>query len=177
SFSICNLPPEYRYCTSNLLLTSILLGPKEQSPDEIQCFLRLIMSDLLHLWKEGIWVSTPSCPNGHLICVILVAVVCDKPAAHKIGSFGSHSHTHFCHNCWICQNDKDKNEAFIRDGLLQTDKEHHKLGEKYHLLTTAAAHKKFVKEFTTRFTKLSCLLYFDLVNQIIINPMHNLFLG
>ncbi|KIO00608.1 hypothetical protein M404DRAFT_29307 [Pisolithus tinctorius Marx 270] len=93
--------------------------------------------------------------TGRLVHVILVAVVCDKPAAHKIGGFGSHSHTHFCHNCWICQNDKDKNKAFVQDAFrLRTDKEHHKLGEKYCLLTTAAARKKF----------------------IIIDPMHNLFL-
>ncbi|KAG1814039.1 uncharacterized protein BJ212DRAFT_1300893 [Suillus subaureus] len=44
SFSICNLPPEYWcmfskfsiYCTSNLMCTGILPGPKEQSPDQIQ---------------------------------------------------------------------------------------------------------------------------------------------
>ncbi|KIO14438.1 hypothetical protein M404DRAFT_1009458 [Pisolithus tinctorius Marx 270] len=162
----------------NLGIDCILPGPKEQSPDEIQRFLRPIVSDLLRLWKEGIRVPTPSCPNGRLVRVVLVAVVCDKPAAHKIGGFGSHSHTHFCHNCWICQNDKDKKEAFVRDAFrLRTDKEHRDLGEKYRLLTTAAARKKFVKEFATRFTELSRLPYFDLVNQIIIDPMHNLFLG
>ncbi|KAG1722930.1 uncharacterized protein EDB91DRAFT_1255845 [Suillus paluster] len=40
SFSICNLPPKYRYRTSNLMCTSILPGPKEQNLDQIQQFLR-----------------------------------------------------------------------------------------------------------------------------------------
>ncbi|KAI6015498.1 hypothetical protein BKA83DRAFT_4061063, partial [Pisolithus microcarpus] len=37
--------------------------------------------------------------------------------------------------------------------------------------------KNFVKEFATRYSELSRLPYFDLVQQIVIDPMHNLFLG
>jgi len=36
---------------------------------------------------------------GRLVRVILTAVVCDKPAAHKMGGFASHSHNHFCTLC------------------------------------------------------------------------------
>jgi len=115
------------------MLTSILPGPKEQNPGQIQCFLRPIVSDLLRLWKHGIKVPTPSCPQGfiflvqlsHLIIpispgrlvhVVLVAVVCDKPAAHKIDGFASHSHRYFCTCCWITQADKDTPRAFTTDG-------------------------------------------------------------
>ncbi|KAG1810292.1 uncharacterized protein HD556DRAFT_1223274, partial [Suillus plorans] len=35
----------------------------------------------------------------------------------------------------------------------------------------------FVKEHATRYTQLAHLPYFDLVEQIVIDPMHNLFLG
>ncbi|KAG1747039.1 uncharacterized protein EDB91DRAFT_1079678 [Suillus paluster] len=69
--------------------------PKEQNPDQIQRFLHPIVSDLLRLWKSGVQLPMESCPQGRLVCVILVAVVCNKPAAHKIGGFVSHSHTHF----------------------------------------------------------------------------------
>ncbi|KAG1722490.1 uncharacterized protein EDB91DRAFT_1240213 [Suillus paluster] len=37
--------------------------------------------------------------------------------------------------------------------------------------------QNFVKEHATHYTQLACLPYFDLVEQIVINPMHNLFLG
>ncbi|KAI6029294.1 hypothetical protein BKA83DRAFT_4047631, partial [Pisolithus microcarpus] len=37
--------------------------------------------------------------------------------------------------------------------------------------------KNFVKEFAMWYSELSCLPYFDLVQQIVIDPMHNLFLG
>ena len=48
------------------MCTSILPSPKEQNPDEIQRFLRPIVSDLLRLWKDGIRVPTESQPEGEL---------------------------------------------------------------------------------------------------------------
>ncbi|KAG2075892.1 hypothetical protein BDR04DRAFT_1114526 [Suillus decipiens] len=79
-------------------LVSILdvIGLKEQNPDQIKCFLQPIVSDLLHLWKFGIRLPTEPCPQGRLVCVILVAVVCDKPAAHEIGGTKTRIHpNHF----------------------------------------------------------------------------------
>jgi hypothetical protein len=111
---------------------SIIPGPKEQNPNEIQQFLRPMVSDLLQLWRDGIKVPTESCPEGtrlspctqedisiktgHLVQVILMAVVCDKPAAHKVGGFGSHSYTNFCTLFWISTHDKTKPAAFKRGG-------------------------------------------------------------
>jgi hypothetical protein len=60
---------------------------------------------------------------------------------------------------------------------VRTDREHRELGEQYRNLTTANARKNFVKDFATRYTQLSRLPYFNIVEQIIIDPMHNLFLG
>jgi hypothetical protein len=53
---------------------------------------------------------------GRLVRVILVAVVCDKPAAHKMGGFASHSHNHFCTLCWISAHDKAEVTAFQEGG-------------------------------------------------------------
>ncbi|KAI6020536.1 hypothetical protein EDC04DRAFT_2901678 [Pisolithus marmoratus] len=57
------------------------------------------------------------------------------------------------------------------------DAEQCELGYQYFRLTTATARKAFVKEWATRYTQLSCLPYFNLVEQIVIDLMHNLFLG
>ena len=46
----------------------------------------------------------------------LVVVVCDKPAAHKIGGFASHSHTNFCTECWISIEDKHRLVVFQQNG-------------------------------------------------------------
>jgi hypothetical protein len=91
-------------------------GPKEANPDQCQRFLRPLVNELLRLWKDGIKIVTPKFPQGRLVRVALVAVVCDKPAAHKLGGFGSHSHTNFCTMCWISQEFKASPEAFQENG-------------------------------------------------------------
>ncbi|KIK81983.1 hypothetical protein PAXRUDRAFT_154813, partial [Paxillus rubicundulus Ve08.2h10] len=72
SFSLCNLLPEYRYHTANLIT------------NQLQCYLCPIISDLLQRWKDGIKVPIESCLNGMslLVRVVLVAIFCDKPATH-----------------------------------------------------------------------------------------------
>ncbi|KAG2052952.1 hypothetical protein BDR06DRAFT_972639 [Suillus hirtellus] len=80
--------------------------------------------------------------------------------------------------CWINIANKDKPSAFTdRAFKAWTNKEHCELGEQYRNLTTANARKNFVKEFATRYMQLSRLPYFNIVEQVIIDPMHNLFLS
>ncbi|KIN99331.1 hypothetical protein M404DRAFT_39984, partial [Pisolithus tinctorius Marx 270] len=178
SFLICNLPPEYRYQTANLMCMSIMPGPKEQTPDQVQCFLQPIISDLLQLWKYGIKIPTESQPEGCLIHVTLVAVMCDKPAAHKIGGFASHSHNYYCMCCWICSMDKGNVNAFQKAAHPPwTNVEQCHLGKEYHNLPSPNVQKIFVKDFATHCSQLSHLPYFNLVEQVVIDPMHNLFLG
>jgi hypothetical protein len=60
---------------------------------------------------------------------------------------------------------------------VRTNEEHRKLGERYQNLKTKAQRTKFVKDHATRFTQFSRLPYFDIVRQIVVDPMHNLLLG
>ncbi|KIN96499.1 hypothetical protein M404DRAFT_33208 [Pisolithus tinctorius Marx 270] len=59
----------------------------------------------------------------------------------------------------------------------QTNVEQCCLGEEYRNLLSPNAQKIFVKDFATHYSQLSHLPYFDLVKQVVIDPMHNLFLG
>ena len=59
----------------------------------------------------------------------------------------------------------------------RTNDEHRRLGEEYRQLTTPTSCKNFVKDHATRYTQLSRLPYFNIVEQVVIDPMHNLFLG
>ena len=109
-----------RYRTSNLILTGILPGPKEPNPDEVQRFLRILVNELIRLWKDGIIVTTSKFPLGRLVRLALVALICDKPAAHKLGGFGAHSHRFFCTRCWVEQNLKATPESFAKNGMYLT---------------------------------------------------------
>lgn len=92
-------------------------GPKEQTPDQVQRFMRPFVNELLRLWVEGFLIMMPEFPLGLLVRVILICVICDKPAAHKLGGFGSHSHTFFCTRCWIKQSEKGTAAAFQQNGM------------------------------------------------------------
>lgn len=174
------------------------------------------MTDLRRLWTNGIKVCTPRYPQGalslfeslfyvqsitHLIIgrllrVALVALVCDKPAAHKIAGYGPTSCTKFCTVCKVTLSDLKTPAAFVDGGtssLLdlnsdqmltcipafppRTDQEQRALGEVYLRVTQKTARATFITENATRWTQLSRLPYFDLVRQVVIDPMHNLYLG
>jgi len=59
----------------------------------------------------------------------------------------------------------------------QTSEEHCRLGKDYCQLSTPTTCKNFIKEYMTCYSKLSHLPYFNMVEQIVIDPMHNLFLS
>ena len=99
-----------------MILGGILPGPKEQDTDGVQRFMRIFVNELLRLWREGFIVKTARYPQGRRVRVILVCVCCDKPAAHKLGGFGAHSHTFFCTRCWIKQSEKATGKSFAPNG-------------------------------------------------------------
>jgi len=91
-------------------------GPKEADVDQVHYFMRVLVNELLRLWTHGMVIVTPKYPQGRRVRVALVAVVCDKPAAHKLGGFGSHSHS-FCTKCWVTQEQKASPQSFTPNGL------------------------------------------------------------
>lgn len=105
-----------RFRAANLLLTMIIPGPNEANPDETQYYIRVLANELILLWRDGVVIPTPRYPQGRLVRAILVGVFCDKPAAHKLGGFGSHAHNFFCTLDWISQSFKATTAAFVRGG-------------------------------------------------------------
>ncbi|KAJ7188886.1 hypothetical protein C8R46DRAFT_1024111 [Mycena filopes] len=127
---------------------------------------------------DGVKIVTPKYPLGRLVRVALVAVVCDKPAAHKLGGFGSHNHTYFCTMCWISQELKATPASFKENGFAErTNARHRHLQKEYQKCTTKSARDAFVKANATRWSELHRLPYFDICQMVVIDPMHNLFLG
>jgi hypothetical protein len=59
----------------------------------------------------------------------------------------------------------------------RTDAEQRELHHKYNALPTKSAKALFVKENATQWSELVRLPYFDMCRMIVIDPMHNLFLG
>jgi hypothetical protein len=59
----------------------------------------------------------------------------------------------------------------------RTDEEHRRYQEQYRHCFSKSARAQFVKEFATRWSELARLPYFDMCRMIVVDPMHNLFLG
>ncbi|CDO73026.1 hypothetical protein BN946_scf185007.g80 [Trametes cinnabarina] len=178
SLNIVNLPPSLRYRAGNLLLSMIIPGPKESNPDQTQGFLKILVSELIRLWRDGIVLPTHAHPEGRRIRVILVGVFCDKPAAHKVAGFGSHKHTFFCTRCWISQGKKALREAFMPHGFQErTDRHHRLLMQQYREAQTDKDREEHASAFATRWSELARLPYFDFQRMVVVDPMHNLFLG
>ena len=153
-------------------------GPKEADYDQVHHYMRVVVNELLRLWENGVTIKTPKFPNGRLVRVILVALVCDKPAAHKLGGFASHAHRLFCTKCSVEQNEKASSKSFAQGGFpARTDAEHREKQVVYAQCTSKSARDKFVKVHATRYSELSRLPYFNMIPMIVIDPMHNLFLG
>lgn len=53
-----------RYRTENLILSGMPPGPKGPTADQLQPSLKIIVDDLIMLYKDGILVQTPEYPKG-----------------------------------------------------------------------------------------------------------------
>ena len=94
---ICNLPRDVRFKPENMLILSILPGPKEVSLHRINHYLSPIITELESLW-EGVTLNhTYECSNGKDIRAALIIASCDIPAARKL--CGHISALASCHRC------------------------------------------------------------------------------
>jgi hypothetical protein len=66
---------------------------------------------------------------------------------------------------------------FIAGFPLRSNAQHREHQKEYQQCETKHARREFVKEHATRWCQLPRLPYFDLCRMIVIDPMHNLFLG
>jgi hypothetical protein len=67
--------------------------------------------------------------------------------------------------------------AYVSGFKARTDTEQRELHHKYNALPNKTSKTQFVKENATRWSELVRLPYFDMCRMIVIDPMHNLFLG
>ncbi|KAI0764182.1 hypothetical protein BD413DRAFT_494895 [Trametes elegans] len=97
---------------------------------------------------------------------------------HKMGGFGSHAHTFFCTRDWISKGLKATLVAFTHGGFAARTNDHHRrMMAEYRAKETRHAQEEYAQAYATRWSALARLPYFDMVRMIVVDPMHNLFLG
>ena len=173
-----NLPPEDRYKPENMFLAGIPPGPHEPPTGALNHYATPIVDEFLEFWDPGVKYSqTALHPEGRLVRVALVAVISDLLAARKISGFGSPTCEHFCTFCHVCRKD---------GGWFNTDRELWKWRTNEECRAFASQHKAAPDEKArkmvfdsagVRHSELERLPYFDFTKSIVVDPMHNLFLG
>lgn len=195
-----NLPPHLRYRPENIFLVGIIPGPNEPRWHLVNCYLMPLVDDFLVFWEPGVWFTrTSAYPNGRFVLCAIVVVVCDCPAARKVAGFASHSHNYFCHVCYCTRREHGYGNTDYFNWKRRTHADVQAEAEQW----KAAVDGDTVLEDTPpddssrsssdgepevrsdpkatahgiRWSALLRLPYFDIVRFVVVDGMHNLFLG
>ena len=172
-FMLLNLPRAIRFKRENVILAAVIPGPDEPHLT-INSYLDPIVSDLNKLWN-GIEIE------GKIIHGALIAIGCDLPAARKIAGFLSYSANKGCSRCY-CEFSLGfgNNDYSGFDRSLwtpRTNEQHRQNVDKLLTIHTKTNREKKESEFGCRYSSLLKLSYFNPITMVLIDPMHNLFLG
>lgn len=177
--SIMNLPRAIRYKRENIILLGLIPGPKEPSLS-INSYLQPLVKELLVLWK-GVRFQT-SQQGSKLYRCALYCVACDTPAARKIAGFLGHSADLGCLKCYQSfgtgQFGQMNYSGFDRSlWNPRTEKQHRKDIQDIQHAHCKTKQRELESEHGCRYSYLLELPYFDPIRMVIIDPMHNLYLG
>ena len=173
-----NLPPELRYKVEYMFLAGIIPGRHEPPLDKGNHYIRPIVDTFVELWSPGVWFSrTDGHPHGRLVRCAIVSVVCDLLAAKKTAGFGSLAHTHFCHICHCTRNVHGYGHLDQHLWRMRTNEETRVSAQAYKDSKTEVDSDAIFAQTGVRWSELLRLPYFDPTRFVVLDVMHNLFLG
>ncbi|KZT55123.1 hypothetical protein CALCODRAFT_437660, partial [Calocera cornea HHB12733] len=164
-----------RYRVYNLSLCAVLPGPHEPSNESLQHFLRPFVDDLLRLYLSGVKINTPNHPEGRLVRVALVALICDHPALCKIGGFADQASARW--PCTQCQIRRADIPGFASAACRPRSGELHKRRAARHYTLPPDKQDDYTRKYGVRWSEFNRLPYFNPITMCVIDPMHSLLLG
>ena len=177
-FSILNLPRSVRYRSENIILAGLIPGPDEPELD-LNSFLKPLVEELQALWG-GIDMPCASGMTRKVRCALL-CVACDLPAGRKVCGFLSYTAKYgcsFCKKAFAGGVGSTDYSGFNRDSWPKRTGDMHRrdaFSLKSH--KTKADKTKSESKLGCRYSVLLELQYFNAPRFLIVDPMHNLYLG
>ena len=176
---IClNLPPDLRYKSEHMCLVGIIPGPHEPPLTTLNHYLTPLVDDFLDFWDPGVRFSRTGGHNhGRLVRCAIVCVVCDLPAARKTSGFGPSSHSHFCAVCHCTRQNQGYNDINYHAWRKRTKEECLASAKAFDNAQTKSEQDAAFASSGVKWSELLRLPYFDPTRFVVIDAMHNLFLG
>lgn len=176
--TIMNLPQSVRYKQENVLLVGLIPGPHEPEYD-INTYMEPIVAELLELWG-GVEFTIAGVAKRKIRCALL-CVACDVPGGTKTCGFLSHSANYGCSKCFkifpFGVGSKDYSGFDRKQWGLRTMSDHRAAALSLKYCKTKAELRQKESSLGCRYSVLLKLPYFDPPRFLIIDPMHNLYLG
>ena len=173
-----NLPPEMRYQPENMFLFGIIPGPNKPPLICLNHYLRPLVDMLLEFGLLASNFLTHAYYYGRVVWCALVCVVSNLPAAHKISGFASIHHMQICAMCHCTQRQHNSlNDSFATLGMQQTNEEICNSAQIYLDAADEKERNEAVHNSGIWWSELLHLPYFDTSCLVIVDAMHNLFLG
>ena len=177
SMACLNLPIEERYKPENIFVAGIIPGPKEVSVDGVNGYIRHIVDALLEFWNGVRFTRTALYSAGRTIFCAVVVVICDLPAARKVGGFGSHNMEYFCSVCWCSKRLNTYKDFDIASWDHRTNEECRKHAEAYKSAASPSEARSIFDSTGIRWSELLRLPYYEPSRFLVVDSMHDLFLG
>ena len=179
---VANLPRSERYKLENVLVVGCIPGPKEPK-HSINTYLSFMVDELEVLWDAGIQVSVNTNPTPITIRAALVAVVCDIPACRKVCGFTGFQAKLGCSKCLKIFPSGSFGEKLDYSGFdrsvwpLRTLENHMKALGCISNAKSPTEQLSLESKYGSRYSELTRLPYFNVIDHHVVDPMHNLYLG
>ncbi|KAG5715117.1 hypothetical protein E4T56_gene17600, partial [Termitomyces sp. T112] len=178
SVACLNLPIEERHKPENLFV-QLIPGPREPpvEVDGLNPYLEPVVNAFLELWTGVFFSRTAEYLYGRAVFCAVLLVICDLPMACKVGGFTAISHEKFCSRCECSRSVhgyKDYNYDFW---VPHTDVECREQAKKYFNASSPEEAQDIVNSSGVRWTELLRLPYYKQSSSLVVDVMHNLFLG
>ncbi len=173
-----NLPPKLRYKPENMFLYAVIPGPNKPPLNCLNHYLQYLVDELEEFWDLGVQLTrTSDHYYGRVVRCAVVCVVCDLLAARKTVGFGSIRHTQMCAFCHCTRQSHGLGNTAVHSWKRRTNAEYRMDSQRYLEAEDFKDRKDIFTETGIRYSKLLRLKYFDPSRFVVVDAMHNLFLG
>lgn len=172
-----NLPPTFRYKPEYVFLAGLIPGPDEPKDDLCNNFLDVVVDQLERSYLHGTHYSTTYIfPRGVTERSIVAVFVFDLPGARKCCGMHSHSSKrNFCHLCHL--HSTDINNLDVGSWTLRNISTHMADALAWRAEPVMTKKKNMFSRTGVRWSPFLRLPYFHPHQSVIVDGMHNLFLG